>query len=112
MKDGKSVMLIANVSDSNTAASDIIEYGSSDGLPMMFGGLCPGEGDDVYFIGGSPSKASSIYKWNIQSKGEASILACSSELSFDDDLISVPKQVEFPTTLGTAFGYYYAPKNG
>ncbi len=111
-KDGKSVLLIANVSDSNKGASEIVEYGSNDGLPMMFGGVCPGEGDDVYFMGGSPSKASSIYKWNIQSKGEAAILACSSDLSFDDDLISVPKQVEFPTTLGTAFGYYYAPKNG
>lgn len=111
-KDGKSVLLVANVSDSSKAASDIIEYGSDDGLPMMFGGVHPGEGDDIYFIGGSPSTASSIYKWNLQSKGEASILACSSELSFDEDLISVPKQIEFPTTLGTAFGYYYAPKNG
>jgi dipeptidyl aminopeptidase/acylaminoacyl peptidase len=111
-KDGKSVLVVANVSDSNKAATDVIEYGSNDGLPMMFGGVHPGEGDDLYFIGGSPSTASSIYKWNLQSKGEASILACSSELSFDDDLISVPKQVQFPTTLGHAFGYYYAPKNG
>ena len=53
-----------------------------------------------------------IYKWNLETKGPATILACSSNLSFSEELISVPKQVEFPTTLGTAFGYYYAPKNG
>jgi dipeptidyl aminopeptidase/acylaminoacyl peptidase len=78
---------------------------------MMFGGVCNGKGDDLYFIGGSPSTPASIYKWNLQSKDKASILACSSEISFDEDLISVPKQIEFPTTQGTAFGYYYAPKN-
>jgi len=111
-KDGKCVLVVANVSNSNTAASDVIEFGINDGLPMMFGGVHPGEGDDLYFIGGSPSTATSIYKWNMQSKGDASILACSSDLSFDDDLISVPKKVQFPTTLGYAYGYYYAPKNG
>ena len=76
------------------------------------GGVQPGANNDLYFVGGSPSKPSSIYKWNMESKDTATILACSSSLSFDDDLISVPKQIEFPTTLGTAFGYYYAPKHG
>ena len=112
-KDGSSVMLTANVSDGNAAATDIKEYsGQKDGLPMMFGGIVAAENNDLYFIGGSPSTPSSIYKWNIESKGTATILACSSSLTFPDQIISVPKQVEFPTTLGTAFGYYYAPKNG
>lgn len=111
-KDGKSVLLVANVKDSNEAATDVTYSSESDGLPAMFGSVQNGEGDDLYFIGGSPSTPSSIYKWNLKSKGQASILACSSELVFDDDVISVPRQVEFPTTLGTAFGYYYAPKNG
>ncbi|KAL9187913.1 hypothetical protein ACHAXT_006291 [Thalassiosira profunda] len=111
-KDGKSVLLVADVSKKDAAASDVQEFGGEDGLPMMFGGAVPGSNNDLYFIGGSPSTPSSVYKWNIDTKGPATILACSSSLSFSEDLISVPKQVEFPTTLGTAFGYYYAPKNG
>ena len=111
-KDGKSVLLVANVKDSNEAATDVTYSSESDGLPTMFGSVQNGDGDDLYFIGGSPSTPSSVYKWNLKAKGQASILACSSELVFDDDVISVPRQVEFPTTLGTAFGYYYAPKNG
>ena len=31
--------------------------------------------------------------------------------SLATDVISTPELVEFPTTLGTAFGYYYPPKN-
>lgn len=112
-KDGSSVMLTANVSDGNAPATDIKEYsGEKDGLPMMFGGTVAAENNDLYFIGGSPSTPSSIYKWNVESKDVATILACSSSLTFPDQIISVPKQVEFPTTLGTSFGYYYAPKNG
>ena len=112
-KDGSSVMLTANVSDGNAPATNIKEYcGEKDGLPMMFGGTVAAEKNDLYFMGGSPSTPSSIYKWNIESKDTATVLACSSSLTFPDEVISVPKQVEFPTTLGSAFGYYYAPKNG
>jgi len=112
-KDGRSVLLTANISDGNAPATDIKEYsGEKDGLPMMFDGTVAAENNDLYFIGGSPSTPSSIYKWNIESKDTATILACSSSLTFPDEVISVPKQVEFPTTLGSAFGYYYAPKNG
>ena len=111
-KEGSSVLLVADVSQKDAVAKDVQEFGSTDGLPMMFGGVVPGSNDDLIFIGGSPSVPSSIYKWNLDSKGPATILACSSSLKFSDDLISVPKQIEFPTTLGTAFGYYYAPKNG
>mmetsp|Transcript_8013 Transcript_8013/g.14117 ORF Transcript_8013/g.14117 Transcript_8013/m.14117 type:complete len:705 (+) Transcript_8013:43-2157(+) len=112
-KDGSSVLLVANVSQKDSAAADVQEFGGEkDGLPMMFGGVVPGVNNDLYFLGGSPSTPSSIYKWNLESKGPATILACSSNVSFSEEVISVPKQIEFPTTLGTAFGYYYAPKNG
>jgi dipeptidyl aminopeptidase/acylaminoacyl peptidase len=111
-KDGQSVLIVANVSGDGPA-TDIQEYGVQDGLPMMFGGVIgTEESKDLYFIGGSPSTALSVYKWNLEEKGLAEILACSSTLAFSDDIISVPTQVEFPTTLGTAYGYYYAPKNG
>jgi dipeptidyl aminopeptidase/acylaminoacyl peptidase len=110
-RDGSSVLLVASVSGDGPA-TDIQEYGINDGLPMQFGGVIGTESNDLYFIGGSPSTPPSVYKWNLEKKGPAEILACSSSLSFSDDLISVPKQIEFPTTLGTAYGYYYAPKNG
>ena len=112
-KDGRSVLLTADVSDGDAPAADVREYsGDGDGLPTMFGGIVAAEGDALYFVGGSPSAPSSVYRWNVEARGAAAVLACSSSLTFPDEVISVPKQVEFPTTLGTAFGYYYAPKNG
>lgn len=112
-KNGSSVLITANVSNGSAPATDIKEFsGEKDGLPMMFGGPVATENNDLYLIGGSPSTPSSIYKWNLDSKHTATILACSSSLTFPDEVISVPTQVEFPTTLGSAFGYYYAPKNG
>jgi hypothetical protein len=121
-RDGESVLVVANVMDWNPTAGtttpiETIEYTSKDGLPMQFGAVQGGTTtdtmDDIYFMGGSPSTPSSVYYWNLESNGTpAKILACSSTLKFDDSVISVPKQVEFPTTLGTAYGYYYPPKNG
>lgn len=113
-KDGKSVLLVAKVpqGDDDTTATDVQEYGMDDGLPMQFGGIVCGSDSDLYFMGGSPSTPPSVYQWNLQTKGPAKILACSSSLQFPDHVISVPKSIEFPTTLGTAFGYYYPPKNG
>ena len=120
-KDGESVLLVADVpKDDSKKAANLVEFGIKDGLPMQFGGIVvdstadpsSSEAKDVYFLGGSPSTPSSIYKWNLEAKGAAEILKKSSTLSFDDSFISVPQQVEFPTTLGTAYGYYYPPKNG
>jgi dipeptidyl aminopeptidase/acylaminoacyl peptidase len=112
-RDGKSVLLVANVSVSEKA-TDIQEYDMTNGLPMQFGGIAvdAASSSDLYFIGGSPSIPTSVYKWNLDTQGPADILKCSSTLSFPDDIISLPKQVEFPTTLGNAYGYYYPPKNG
>jgi dipeptidyl aminopeptidase/acylaminoacyl peptidase len=110
-KDASSVLVVADVS-ADGPATGIQEYGIEDGLPMQFGGVVSTESNDLYFIGGSPSTPTSVYKWNLEKKGPAEILMCSSTLSFSEDIISVPKQIEFPTTLGTAYGYYYAPANG
>jgi dipeptidyl aminopeptidase/acylaminoacyl peptidase len=110
-KDGSSRLVVANVSGDGPA-TDIQEYGTDDLLPMQFGGVVGTEANEIYFIGGSPSTPTSVYKWNLETRGPAEILACSSTLSFPEDIISVPKQIEFPTTLGKAYGYYYAPCNG
>ncbi|KAL3933512.1 MAG: hypothetical protein SGBAC_010365 [Bacillariaceae sp.] len=121
-KDGESVLLVADVptKDGNKVATNLVEFGTKDGLPMQFGGVVVDnsatadspEAKDIYFLGGSPSTPSSIYKWNLAAKGPAEILKKSSTLSFQDSVISVPQPVEFPTTLGKAYGYYYPPKNG
>jgi len=118
-KDGESVLLLADVKGDSKVATNLVEFGSKDGLPMQFGGIVvdsnsadSSAAQDVYFLGGSPSTPSSIYKWNLETKGPAEILKKSSTLSFPDSVISVPQQVEFPTTLGKAYGYYYPPKNG
>ena len=106
-KDGKSVLLILDLETKSVA-----EYANADGLPMQFGGMIPSGDGDYYFLGASPADATSIYKWNIQAKEPAEVLYCSSTLKFSNDVISVPKQIEFPTTGGkTAFGYYYPPYN-
>mmetsp|Transcript_32750 Transcript_32750/g.71850 ORF Transcript_32750/g.71850 Transcript_32750/m.71850 type:complete len:720 (-) Transcript_32750:70-2229(-) len=109
-KDGASRLLLADVSGDGPARS-IEEYGSDDGLPMMFGGVVASVNSEFYFVGGSPSTPTSVFKWSLESKGEAEQLACSSTLKFSEDIVSVPRQIEFPTTLGTAFGYYYPPCN-
>jgi len=126
-KDGKSVLIVADVSGSGPA-TNVREYGMKDGLPMKLGDVKANDKNELYFIGGSPSNPSCIYKWTLpedddvdndksadddkkENNNSAQILVSSSTLSFPDSVISVPKQVTFPTTLGDAYGYYYPPKN-
>lgn len=113
-KDGNTVLVVADVGIGKTKVENVHEYsGAKDGLPRMFGGIVSSSDNNIlYFLGGSPSVPTSIYKWNLDTRSPASVLACSSNLTFPDDVISEPEQIEFPTTLGTAYGYYYAPKNG
>lgn len=83
-KDGRSVLLVADVGGDGKAV-DVVEYGSDDGLPMMFGGVTPGgEGGVVYLTGGSPSTPTSVYRWDMERRDPATILACSSSLSFPE----------------------------
>ncbi len=112
-KDGKSVLMVASLKDDGSIDS-LQEYGMEDGLPMKVGSVVGGGSnhpDDLYFMGGSPSTPTSVYKWNLSEKKQAEVLAKSSSLSFPDEFISIPEQIEFPTELGTAFGYYYPPTN-
>jgi len=120
-RNGKSVLVVADVMNWNvdeageSVAVDAKEYDDRDGLPSMFGGVQGGKDSNgetvLYFIGGDASTPSSIYKWNMDTKEPAVLLKSSSTLDIDDSIISVPRQIEFPTTLGTAFAYYYGPKN-
>jgi len=84
-----------------------------NGLPMMFGNIVAAKdkSDVIHFVGGSPSTPTSIYKWSLTAREPATQLACSTTLSFPEDVISTLCPFEFPTTFGTAYGYYYLPCN-
>jgi len=115
-KNGQSVLVVANVMDSKDGpARDVEEYGMKHGLPRQFGGVVSGttKTNFLYFLGGSPSTPTSVYQWNLDQPGEpAEVLACSSNVSFPDTVISTPQQISFPTTNGnSAYGYYYPPTN-
>ena len=95
-KDGRSVLLVADVGGGETAG-DVVEYGSEDGLPMMFGSVTPGgDGGVLYLMGGSPSTPTSVYRWDMDKREPATILACSSSLSFPD---GEQMHIFYPTTV-------------
>jgi len=111
-KDGKSVLMLGDVTTSSTM-TDIVEYGTDDGLPMQFSSVVtdPTNDDTLYFMGGNPSSPGGVYKWSLSERTAATQLCSSSTLSIPSGCISVPKAVEFPCPMGTAYGYYYAPAN-
>ena len=123
-KDGKSILVIANVmtkDDNNDgAATNICEYigGRDDNiLPITFGGIVTStttnNDGSIYFLGGSPSTPTSIYRWDSTNPTlPARIIKCSSNVQFSSSIISTPRRIEFPTSNNkTAFGYYYPPRN-
>ena len=118
VKDGRSVLVVADVvgDECGGHATNIREYsGEVDGLPDMIGGIVTGVGTELFFLGGSPGVPSCVYGWNLDDDDynrTSVVIARSSNVTFPDDVISRPMIVDFPTTLGTAHGYYYPPKNG
>jgi len=122
-KDGKSILVIANVmtedDNNNGAATNICEYigGEDDDiLPITFGGIVTSTTNNdgsIYFLGGSPSTPTSIYRWDSANPTlPARIVKCSSNVQFSSSIISTPRRIEFPTSDNkTAFGYYYPPRN-
>ena len=114
-RDGSSVLVVIDVENwdpSSNQPASTVEFTSENGLPMQFGSLTAGTNGNIYFMGGDPSTPTSVYRWNMKEKKECEILKSSAKNEFGASVISVPKRIEFPTTLGTAFGYYYPPKNG
>jgi dipeptidyl aminopeptidase/acylaminoacyl peptidase len=107
-RDGASVLLLIDVD----GARKTEEFTSEHGLPRQFGSVQIGSNGNLYFMGGDPSTPTSVYRWDSKATDPAVILKSSSQCEFGSSVISAPKRIEFPTTLGTAFGYYYPPKNG
>ncbi|MGB3401723.1 MAG: S9 family peptidase [Microcoleaceae cyanobacterium] len=68
-------------------------------------------GNQVLFLGGSPTQPSVAVKLNLKT-GEQQILKRSSNLDLDSGYLSVPESIEFPTENNTtAYGFYYPPTN-
>jgi hypothetical protein len=118
-RDGRSVLILLDLEgweplskEQNRKYAATVEFDKDDGLPLQFGSVQGGTNGDLYFMGGDPSTPTSVYRWNMTTKNGTTILKSSSKIQFDNSFISVPRRIEFPTTLGTAFGYYYPPKNG
>ncbi len=68
-------------------------------------------GGDAVFTAGSPTHAWSVARLHPGS-GEIEILRRSSDIIVDEEYMSLPEAVEFPTEGGlTAHGFFYAPRN-
>jgi dipeptidyl aminopeptidase/acylaminoacyl peptidase len=64
------------------------------------------EGDRMVVVAASPTEPSSVLEIGAGT-GQWKVLRRSTELTFDDELVSLPEAVTF----GGAHGFYYAPKN-
>lgn len=68
-------------------------------------------GDQIVFVGASPTTAMQIVRLNATT-GEQAALRRSSALDIGAEWVSIPQEIEFPTEHGlTAFGYFYSPRN-
>jgi dipeptidyl aminopeptidase/acylaminoacyl peptidase len=69
------------------------------------------EGSAVVFIAGSPTIAPQVV-WLDLSSRSIDVLRDSSAQDLDSSMVSVPRQIEFPTENGlTAHAHFYSPKN-
>ncbi|MCK9439925.1 MAG: prolyl oligopeptidase family serine peptidase [Methanothrix sp.] len=67
--------------------------------------------DYVVFIAGSPTEATSIVKLDIRSK-KMEILRSSSKVAINEDYLSLPQSIAYPTNQGLlAHAFYYRPQN-
>jgi dipeptidyl aminopeptidase/acylaminoacyl peptidase len=63
------------------------------------------------FLAGSPTEPSSLVELDVD-RTRFEVLRRSTELRFDDDDLSLPEAIEFPTEGGlSAHAFYYEPKN-
>jgi dipeptidyl aminopeptidase/acylaminoacyl peptidase len=68
-------------------------------------------GDYAYFLGAAPDIPGSVIRLDLGSL-ESIVLRKSSDVVVDDDHLSRPKTIEFPTSNGlTAHAFYYPPNN-
>jgi dipeptidyl aminopeptidase/acylaminoacyl peptidase len=69
------------------------------------------EGDRVVFVGGGPAIPDEIVLLDVTARS-IDVLRSFSSSEVDDDAISIPRRIEFPTGGGlTAFAHFYPPHN-
>jgi acetyl esterase/lipase len=79
--------------------------------PFTYFGSLTSRGETAFFFAGSPLHFPSIVQMDIRD-GTFEIIKESLKLSLPSSEISLPKEIEFPTTQqDAAFGFYYPPKN-
>jgi dipeptidyl aminopeptidase/acylaminoacyl peptidase len=67
------------------------------------------EGDRVVFVGGGPSTPDEVVLLDVTARS-IDVLRASSSSAVDEDAISIPRQIEFPTEGGLmAFAHFYPP---
>ncbi len=70
-----------------------------------------GDGEKVYFVAGSASRPASIVRLDLGSQ-ELQELRRSSQIKLEEQCLSTPEPIEFPTEAGkAAYAYFYPPKN-
>lgn len=69
------------------------------------------QGDQLVFIGSSPTQTTAIIQYNLKTE-ETKILKKSSEITLEPKYLSIPEAIAFPTENGlTAYAWYYPPQN-
>ncbi|MET0063566.1 MAG: prolyl oligopeptidase family serine peptidase [Candidatus Thiodiazotropha endolucinida] len=67
--------------------------------------------DRILFSAGAPNRALSIYQYDLN-RYECKQIRLGVPIDLDEDSISIPEHIEFPTTDDeVAYGFYYAPRN-
>ena len=98
----------------------VSEATHSNGLPPAFGSLTVGRGDELFFIGTSPTAPTAIFSWSVAGDTPAKKLASCMKASslIPRRYVSYPKAITFPTKalpgsdIDIAHGNLYEPCNG
>jgi dipeptidyl aminopeptidase/acylaminoacyl peptidase len=66
--------------------------------------------DGICFLGSGPTVAREVVLLDVATRA-VDVVRPGERLAVDDDAISAGEPIAFPTPTGTAFGYYYPPRN-
>jgi dipeptidyl aminopeptidase/acylaminoacyl peptidase len=70
------------------------------------------EGDTVAFVGGSPTIPDQVVVLDVAARS-VDVVRESERIEFDEDFLSLPRQIGFPSDGGgAAFAHFYPPRNG
>jgi dipeptidyl aminopeptidase/acylaminoacyl peptidase len=70
------------------------------------------DGDQIVYLGGSPERQTELVRIDTSS-GALEVVRRSSSLEIDEEFLSRPESIRYPTTGGAeAFAFFYPPRNG